>query len=42
MAEPEHLVVSIESVPVVRDRTEMQLSDGMDEGETRDPPPRDP
>ena len=31
------LVVSVTSTPVVQDRTEIQLSDGMDDGETRDP-----
>lgn len=31
------LAVSVTSTPVVQDRTEIQLSDGMDDGETRDP-----
>lgn len=31
------LVVGVTSTPVVQDRTEIQLSDGMDDGETRDP-----
>ena len=31
------LVVGVTSTPVVQDRTEVQLSDGMDDGETRDP-----
>jgi hypothetical protein len=31
------LVVGVSSTPVVQDRTEIQLSDGMDDGETRDP-----
>ena len=37
MAEPENLVVAVSSAPVVQDRTEVQMSDGQDEGETRDP-----
>lgn len=38
MAEPTNdLVVSVTSTPVVQDRTEVQLSDGLDDGETRDP-----
>lgn len=31
------LVVQVKSTTFVQDRTEVQLSDGMDEGETRDP-----
>lgn len=31
------LVVGVTSTPVVQDRVEIQLSDGMDDGETRDP-----
>jgi len=31
------LVVGVTSTPVVQDRVEVQLSDGMDDGETRDP-----
>jgi hypothetical protein len=38
MAEPENLVLSVTSTPIVQDRTEVQLSDaGQDSGETRDP-----
>ena len=37
MAENDSLVVSVDSTPVVQDRIEVQASDGMDEGETRDP-----
>jgi hypothetical protein len=33
----DNLVVGVTSTPVVQDRTEIQLSDGMDDGETRDP-----
>lgn len=32
-----NLVISVTSTPVVQDRVEVQLSDGMDDGETRDP-----
>jgi hypothetical protein len=32
-----NLVIGVTSTPVVQDRTEVQLSDGMDDGETRDP-----
>jgi len=39
MADTDNLVVSVGSLPVVQDRTEVQLSDGMDDGETKDPPP---
>jgi hypothetical protein len=31
------LVVDVTSTPVVQDRADIQLSDGMDDGETRDP-----
>jgi hypothetical protein len=31
------LVVGVTSTPVVQDRTEIQLSDGFDDGETQDP-----
>lgn len=41
MAETDDLVVSVSSLPVVHDRTEVQLSDGQDSGETTDPPLRD-
>lgn len=38
MDEPaNNLVIGVTSTPVVQDRTEVQLSDGMDDGETRDP-----
>jgi len=39
MTTTESLVVSVESTPVVQDRTEVQLSDGGsgDWGENRDP-----
>jgi hypothetical protein len=38
MAEADNnLVIGVTSTPVVQDRTEIQLSDGMDDGETRDP-----
>jgi hypothetical protein len=37
VADNENLVLSVSSTPVVQDRTEVQLSDGADEGETRDP-----
>lgn len=38
MAETDtNLVVGVTSTPIVQDRTEVQLSDGMDDGETRDP-----
>lgn len=41
MAEADDLVVSVSSLPATQDRTELQLSDGMDDGETKDPPPRE-
>ncbi len=41
MADTNNLVVSVSNLPVVQDRTEVQLSDGMDSGETKDPPPRE-
>jgi hypothetical protein len=41
MADNEDLVMSVSNLPVVTNRTEVQLSDGMDDGETKDPPPRD-
>lgn len=41
MAETDNLVISVNNLPVVHDRTEVQASDGMDSGETTDPPPRD-
>jgi hypothetical protein len=37
MPETDSLVVSVSATPVVQDRTEIQVSDGMDEGETKDP-----
>jgi hypothetical protein len=38
MEEPNNnLVIGVTGTPVVQDRTEVQLSDGMDDGETRDP-----
>jgi hypothetical protein len=37
MAEADNLVVNVSTLPVVQDRTEVQASDGMDDGETRDP-----
>jgi hypothetical protein len=37
----DNLVVSVDSLPVVHDRTEVQASDGQDSGETQDPPPRE-
>lgn len=38
MADSDSLVVSVEHVPVVSDRTEVQLSDsGGDSGESKDP-----
>lgn len=41
MADTDNLVVSVSSLPVVQDRTEVQLSDGQDDGETKDPPPNE-
>lgn len=41
MAESESLVLDVRSTVGVQDRTEVQLSDGMDSGETKDPPPRE-
>lgn len=41
MADANGFVVSVNSLPVVHDRTEVQLSDGMDSGDTKDPPPRE-
>jgi hypothetical protein len=32
-----NLVIGVTSTPVVQDRTEIQLSDGFDDGETQDP-----
>jgi hypothetical protein len=32
-----NLVIGVTSTPVVQDRVEIQLSDGLDDGETRDP-----
>lgn len=37
MAEPDDLVDGVTNSVIVRDRTEVQASDGMDEGDTRDP-----
>lgn len=41
MPETDNLVVSVDSLPVVHDRSEVQASDGQDSGETKDPPPRE-
>jgi hypothetical protein len=37
MPTPAEIVQSVESNLGAQNRTELQLSDGMDEGETRDP-----
>lgn len=37
MADPDGLVDGVANSIIVRDRTELQASDGQDEGETRDP-----
>lgn len=38
MEEPENdLVIGVTRTPMVQDRTEIQVSDGFDEGETTDP-----
>jgi hypothetical protein len=37
----ESLIIAVQAVTGVQDRMESQRSDGMDGGETKDPPPRE-
>lgn len=41
MADSENLVLGVQNTAGIQDRPEVQLSDGMDSGETKDPPPRE-